>query len=88
VEKVVSPPRKPVVKARRPAGGKASKAGNPPMARPMSRPPTRFDASVPMGMAGKTALKARPRPHRSTAPAKAPKPTAKNEIQLTPASGS
>src|SRR5581483_4708569 len=83
VEKVVSPPRNPVVTSRRISAGSASKCDITPIATPMSSPPSRFAASVPRGSVGKTGLRRIPSHQRSHAPAAAPPPTATNPAQDT-----
>src|SRR5215831_16072077 len=48
---------------------------------PISRPPTRFAASVPSGSVGNIGLRAAPSPQRSHAPTAAPPPTARTAPQ-------
>ena len=52
-----------------------------PSATPISRPPSRFAPSVPSGRVGNSGLSSRPSAQRSTAPRKAPAPTASNEVR-------
>src|SRR4029079_311895 len=80
VKKVVRPPQKPVVTNKRISGGRLWNWWNTPSAAPMTKPPSRFAASVPSGSAGRNGLSTMPKPQRSKAPAKAPNPTAKNDI--------
>jgi hypothetical protein len=77
VENVVSPPRKPVVAARRSSGGTATERPKYSMHSPMMKPPMRFEASVPKGIVGNTGFSHAPRRQRSNAPSAAPMPTAK-----------
>src|SRR5579885_71769 len=60
VEKVVSPPRNPVVMNKRNSGDNEENCANAPIVRPMIRPPSRLAASVPSGMVGNSGLNARP----------------------------
>src|SRR6476660_3466258 len=52
------------------------------IATPIMRPPTRFAASVPSGIVGKTGFSAKESPHRSQAPTAAPMPTAAIELSV------
>jgi len=53
VEKVVKPPQKPVMMNRRHSGASAEYAAKKATATPMIYPPMRFEARVPIGIAGK-----------------------------------
>src|SRR6185437_12433206 len=61
VEKVVSPPRKPVVMNTRVSGDSDWNCANAPRIRPMSKPPRRLAASVPSGTVGKIGLNQTPK---------------------------
>src|SRR6478736_6647608 len=52
------------------------------IATPISRPPTRFAASVPSGIVGYTGFNTNESPQRSHAPTAAPTPTAAIELKL------
>jgi len=68
VEKVVSPPKKPVVIARDSVSGIMTWLFIKPMNAPIRNPPKRLAANVPNGMIGKIAFIARPSHHRMRAP--------------------
>src|SRR4030095_2454122 len=77
VENVVSPPRKPVVTSSRAPGASTACRVMSSIAKPISRPPERFAASVPSGSVGNTGLRRLPSHQRSHAPTAAPPPTAR-----------
>ena len=56
VEKVVSPPRKPVMISSRHSGARPGMALNTPSESPMRNPPRKLAATVPSGIAGKMEL--------------------------------
>src|SRR5690348_7392972 len=66
VEKVVSPPRKPVVMNSRSSGDSAENCSNAPSVKPMINPPSRLAVSVPIGMVGKIGFSARPNADRKS----------------------
>src|SRR5947208_1458585 len=86
-EKVVRPPRKPVVSIKRTSGDSSVWRVMSSIANPINKPPMRFAARVPSGSVGNTGLSAMLKPHRSHAPTAAPPPTTRTPIhenKLTP----
>ncbi|CAM5575840.1 hypothetical protein RLIN73S_07447 [Rhodanobacter lindaniclasticus] len=81
VEKVVRPPRKPVITNSCSSGDTAWKLRNRPIATPISRPPMRFAASVPIGKGGNTGLSSAPSPQRNQQPSAPPTPMATNPFK-------
>src|SRR5438552_12604850 len=81
VENVVSPPRNPVVTSSRASGESTAWRVMNSIAKPISRPPNRFAASVPNGSVGNTGLNRLPSPQRIHAPTAAPPPTARIPFQ-------
>src|SRR6476660_6555892 len=82
VENVVRPPKNPVVMSSRTSGDSTAWRVISSIATPISRPPTRFAASVPSGTVGKTGFSANESPQRSHAPTAAPRPTAAIELSV------
>jgi hypothetical protein len=72
VEKVVSPPQKPVIISSRHSGLREGDAAKNAIARPMMYPPTMFATTVPGGIVGNSALSFIPRSQRNQAPSDAP----------------
>src|SRR3954454_2249973 len=83
VEKVVSPPRKPVMTNNRTSGGSPVLRDRYSTAMPIRYPPIRFAAKVPSGSVGTFGLKPMPSIQRNQAPSAAPIPTARNPKAVT-----
>ncbi|KTC56192.1 hypothetical protein AO258_23295 [Pseudomonas syringae ICMP 19498] len=83
VEKVVSPPQKPVIISKRHSGLKEGDAAKSAMARPMMYPPTMFATTVPGGIVGNRALSFIPKSQRNQAPSDAPMAMTKSDFSMT-----
>ena len=76
VEKVVSPPRNPVIMNNRHSGVKPGCCIKKATEKPTKKPPIRLAESVPTGNSGHRAFSQSPSPQRSHAPKAAPTPIA------------
>src|SRR6185503_9611595 len=81
VEKVVNPPRNPVIANNRNSGGKPDLIAKYAAAAPTRYPPSRFAANVPIGTVGKSGLSTMPSHHRRQAPEPAPRNTQRIEYK-------
>lgn len=76
---VVKPPQNPVVRARRISGVMVSPRADSPVRMPITRHPSTFAASVPIGQLRDNRCEVTLSPYRATEPANPPKPTSKDK---------